>query len=413
MPFPPGVQTVTLTGHQTRADGNGVPLPLRIRPVPMRIVSTTHDVVVKGDEPVVVTPDADGEWSVALVATDAVGFDPTGWTYHVGSGHDSWHISLPAALGTVDLSDLIDAGADGGQYVLVPGPLGPAGPSAYQVAVSNGFLGTETEWLASLQTDAQAYTTAAVSTHTTATDPHGDRAWADNKFATALDLTTLNGTVNTIDGYLNDCLTRVAAIEQGSAFLAGAHFTAPVDIASGGLAALRFVGRRTASGPPATGTWAAGDTVQDAAGAWWLCTAAGTPGTWASPLTALLPLSGGTLTGTVTSNAAGATSTAFGGGVASDTFDRWRILANGTVETGPGNAARDTNWRRSAPNEWTTDDSVIVSLMLRHLGSTLGFYGAAATTKPTVSGAKGGNAALASLITALATLGLIADSTTA
>ena len=42
----------------------------------------------------------------------------------------------------------------------------------------------------------------------------------------------------------------------------------------------------------------------------------------------------------------------------------------------------------------------------------LSFYGAAPAAKPTVTGSKGGNAALASLLTALATLGLITDSTT-
>lgn len=44
--------------------------------------------------------------------------------------------------------------------------------------------------------------------------------------------------------------------------------------------------------------------------------------------------------------------------------------------------------------------------------STIGFYGAAPAAKPTITGSRGGNAALASLLTQLATLGLIADSTT-
>lgn len=44
--------------------------------------------------------------------------------------------------------------------------------------------------------------------------------------------------------------------------------------------------------------------------------------------------------------------------------------------------------------------------------AALSFFGATPTTKPVVTGSKGGNAALASLITALATLGLITDSTT-
>jgi hypothetical protein len=43
----------------------------------------------------------------------------------------------------------------------------------------------------------------------------------------------------------------------------------------------------------------------------------------------------------------------------------------------------------------------------------LGFNGTAAVAKPTVSGAKGSNAALASLMTALAAYGLVTDSTTA
>jgi hypothetical protein len=42
----------------------------------------------------------------------------------------------------------------------------------------------------------------------------------------------------------------------------------------------------------------------------------------------------------------------------------------------------------------------------------MGFFGHAAAAKPTVTGSKGGNEALASLITALSNLGLITDSTT-
>jgi hypothetical protein len=124
-------------------------------------------------------------------------------------------------------------------------------------------------------------------------------------------------------------------------------------------------------------------------------------------------LSGAIFTGAVTSAGAASTDTAFAGGVTGDAFDRFRILESGLLEVGPGSAGRDTNWRRSAANEWTTDDAVIVSLALRHLGTTLGFYGATATTKPAVTGSRGGNAALASLLTGLATLGLITDSTTA
>jgi hypothetical protein len=48
----------------------------------------------------------------------------------------------------------------------------------------------------------------------------------------------------------------------------------------------------------------------------------------------------------------------------------------------------------------------------RATGNWCGFFGSIGGPKPTVSGSKGGNAALASLIAALASLGLITDSTT-
>ena len=54
-----------------------------------------------------------------------------------------------------------------------------------------------------------------------------------------------------------------------------------------------------------------------------------------------------------------------------------------------------------------TDGSV------RHLSTKIGFFGASVAVKPTITGSRGGNAALASLLTALAGLGLITDSTTA
>ncbi|GAA3384476.1 hypothetical protein [Streptomyces racemochromogenes] len=368
---------------------------------------------------------------------------------------------------------------------------------------------------------------AKVTAHKDALDPHGDRAWADGKFAT-------QAALSTVDGYVNNALTRVTAIEQGTAWLSGLQVAGNAVVSAGdltvsdtskgyrfrrggsaldfeatgadmilsnwsgtgfngtqhaylrlsadaqnvqvagkiefvdalygatkhtldpstgvaalgaknGLTSIRLCGRRASAGSPTTGAWAAGDAVQDSAGTWWLCTADGTPGTWTSPpatptahasthvsggtdpitvaqsqvtgltaaLAALLPLTGGTMTGTLTNNVASGTTPAFGGGVSGDTFDRWRVLANGTLELGPGNAARDTNLRRSAANELTTDDALIVSLMFRHLGTTAGFYGATAVTKPSVTGSRGGNAALASLLTALATLGLITDSTTA
>jgi hypothetical protein len=59
-----------------------------------------------------------------------------------------------------------------------------------------------------------------------------------------------------------------------------------------------------------------------------------------------------------------------------------------------------------------TADSAAVHT-LDATGNKLGFHGATAVAKQTVSGSRGGNAALGSLITALANLGLITDGTSA
>lgn len=61
----------------------------------------------------------------------------------------------------------------------------------------------------------------------------------------------------------------------------------------------------------------------------------------------------------------------------------------------------------------TAGGSIAIAQDLAHRGSKAGFYNATPATKQAVSGSRGGNAALASLITALATVGLITDSTSA
>jgi hypothetical protein len=66
----------------------------------------------------------------------------------------------------------------------------------------------------------------------------------------------------------------------------------------------------------------------------------------------------------------------------------------------------DCNLYRSAADILKTDDALQV-------GGSVGFYNTAPVAKGTVTGSRGGNAALASLLTALAATGLITDSSTA
>jgi|21_taG_2_1085346.scaffolds.fasta_scaffold00948_3 hypothetical protein len=59
------------------------------------------------------------------------------------------------------------------------------------------------------------------------------------------------------------------------------------------------------------------------------------------------------------------------------------------------------------------EDAVIVGGNLEHKGSNVGFYNTTPAAKPTVSGSRDANVALASLLTGLATLGLITNSSSA
>lgn len=60
------------------------------------------------------------------------------------------------------------------------------------------------------------------------------------------------------------------------------QITAPAFVTTGltgATATSRYAGA-TASGPPSTGNWGVGDYIVDQSGAMWICTVAGSPGTW-------------------------------------------------------------------------------------------------------------------------------------
>ena len=93
-------------------------------------------------------------------------------------------------------------------------------------------------------------------------------------------------------------------------------------------------------------------------------------------------------------------------GVVGDANARFAVLGSGRLEFGDGTAAADTNLYRSAANVLKTDDALSIA-------GNVGFYGTTPAAKPTVTGSRTDGTALTSLLTALATLGLITDSTTA
>lgn len=71
----------------------------------------------------------------------------------------------------------------------------------------------------------------------------------------------------------------------GSSVFAGEQFVHGTDRyacfgGKNGLNPINVCGRTATPGAPSAGAWDAGDVVLDSAGAWHLCTAGGTPGTW-------------------------------------------------------------------------------------------------------------------------------------
>lgn len=98
---------------------------------------------------------------------------------------------------------------------------------------------------------------------------------------------------------------------------------------------------------------------------------------------AALPLTGGTLTGKLQSEAAEPGSATYAAFVAEDVYDRWRVDAGGGMAWGSGAAARDTTLARTGPGEVTIGGRLVVT------GGVDGAAAAAGTYSVTAYGAVG------------------------
>ncbi|MFF0630394.1 collagen-like protein [Streptomyces sp. NPDC004296] len=154
--LPESIPTVTVTGRYLSPDGRPLSGTVTFR-APAQLTFPAADVILGG--PVVAQLDAQGQISATLPATDAPGMIPDGWSYTVTEALSgvpagrSYQVVLPAAVPFVDLADVAPTDPSKPNYVPVPGPpgeRGPAGASAYEVAVADGFSGTPADWLASL-----------------------------------------------------------------------------------------------------------------------------------------------------------------------------------------------------------------------------------------------------------------------
>ncbi|MFI8942742.1 hypothetical protein [Streptomyces syringium] len=129
--LPAGMQTVTVTGTYLHPNGNPFTGRVTFTPEPVVVTSAQHDTIILGT--VEAQPNDDGTITAILLATDAAGITPTGWTYRVT---ERWYeapgrtypLSLPAAAPAVDLADVAPTAPAAGEYVVVTGPPGPVGP---------------------------------------------------------------------------------------------------------------------------------------------------------------------------------------------------------------------------------------------------------------------------------------------
>lgn len=294
--LPPGLSTVTVTGTYKHPDGTPFKGKLLFTPEPAILTSAAHGTLILGT--LEVPLDADGTITATLLATDDADVTPSGWTYRVterwyDAPGRSYPLSLPAAAPAVDLADVAPTAPAAGVYVVVTGPQGPTGATGAQgPAGEPGETGPQGPAGADgSDAEAEAYTdaavgvhsadttavhgitdtaaletvlgaTAKVATHTGAADPHGDRAWASSIFATITALDTTNGNVVTLNGFLDDIFARLAAVEQGTAFLTAVN-TSHVNVASkhtldGTNDKLGFHGAVPVTKQTVTGSWADG-----------------------------------------------------------------------------------------------------------------------------------------------------------
>jgi hypothetical protein len=382
MPFPPGVQTVTLTAGAAgyRAlDGDPYQGTIRLTPSVPRVVSAEHGVIALGSENI--TLGASGEFSKALLAIDAEGFSPSGWTYRVdeeftNAPSRSYNISLPASAGTVALSSLTPVESATGVEIGAE----TAGTAAAAVAAHNadttdvhGISNTsllETTAGAAAKVSAhaavvtnvhgiadtsvletQSGAASKVAVHSAASDPHGDRAWASGQFASQATVTSLNG-------YVDDTAARIAAVEDGTAFLNGVNSAGPLLVSGDNLTVTDFVkGYRFRVDGSALDLEATGADL-------------------------------------IISNWSG---TGF----------------NGTQRAYLRLSADAQNIQIAGKVEYADALYGTIRHVLDGAANTAGFFGATPVGRPTVTGSWSGGTAGPSLAAALAALGLITDSTTA
>jgi hypothetical protein len=221
MALPPGLATVTITGRATRPGTGGTLLPLIGRiiftPDVPQIIDTTDNTQIIGA--VTVETNANGDYTAVLLAPDSAGISPTGWTYKVEQKFigvtppEPFHITLSKNTPSVNMADLIPVSPVAGGTVNggtvngdlhITGRLTVAGEALVQAighAGTHKTGGSDPLTAADIGAEAAGTATTAVNNHKNATDPHGDRADAANKYLNKTTGGTITGDL-TVTGTL-------------------------------------------------------------------------------------------------------------------------------------------------------------------------------------------------------------------
>lgn len=373
MPFPVGVEVVTLTGGTSgyrTPDGTAYAGTIKFTPSVSRVTSATHGVISLGT--VNASLNASGGFTATLLATDADDFSPSGWTYRVDEEFTNapgrtYSIGLPAAVASVAL------------------------PSVSPVEPSTG---TET---------------TAVASHVAGTDPHGDRAYTTAQVA-----------------------TRAAAATQ---IIAGTGLTGGGTLAADRTLTVSFgtTGTTVCVGNDSRLSDARTPTVHAAShgsgGSDPLTVAQAQVTGLTVALGEKAPLAGATFTGAVTVSGAdlavlgtgkGYRFRRGGGALDLEATGSDLLISNwsgsnfdGTQRSYDRYSADALNVQHAGKREFVSALYGAVVHTIDPDGNRLGFHGSSPVAKQVVAGSRGGNAALTQLLTALATLGLITDNTTA
>jgi hypothetical protein len=308
------LNTVTLTWDLTDLLQSGESATLVIEPT-AQLVDVADGLIVAQTARQVAFTGGTGQLA-GIVANDDVNISPSGTGYTItvttaagqliysqtvviayANGATQKLSSLTPAENTVTYASFLTGIYPGGttEYLRADGtwdvpPGGSGTVTSVSVATANGFAGTV----------ANPSTTPAITLETTITGLLKGNGTAVSAATAGTDYLAPAGNGSALTGLTQSQISGLVTALAGLAALTGAAFTGAVSTTSsftastyvqgnrviatgltGATAASRWVGA-TASGAPASGTFSVGDFVIDQTGQVWICTTAGSPGTWTS-----------------------------------------------------------------------------------------------------------------------------------